>query len=67
MLAGNGFAACFVWDFETVSTEMLLTKILCSWTFAKQNIDFPEGTAFANAYTNARIRQRCCYVSVRSI
>jgi len=22
---------------------------------------FPEGTAFANAYTSARIRQRYCY------
>jgi len=48
--------------FETLSTETLITKLTAFLTFAKQNNFFPEGTAFANAYTSARIFFRYCYL-----
>jgi hypothetical protein len=49
----------FVLGFEShfgVTTEILITKIECLWTFAKRKIIvFHEVTAFAKALMSARI------------
>jgi hypothetical protein len=46
----NVFALYFSLGFETFSTEILLTMILCFLAICKAQINvFPEGTTFANA------------------
>jgi hypothetical protein len=45
--------------FETLSTEMLLTKITVSTHLQSKINVFPEGTAFANALVSA-LFANCC-------
>ena len=55
-LTANVFALYFSLEFETISTEMLLTMILCLIDICKAKINFfHEVTEFANAYTSAQI------------
>ena len=55
-LTANVFALYFSLEFETFSTEKLLTMILCLIDICKAQINFfREATKFANAYTSAQI------------
>jgi hypothetical protein len=55
-ISGNVFALYFSLEFETMSTEKLLTMILCLIDICKAQINFFRGaTIFANAYTSAQI------------